>query len=183
MNLTMLDLNPFAIARPDYTVCRLTRQDSDRLQALFAACTDFFILTEGAAPRSAAAQDEFTDAPDGKSPDDLHFFGLGDAQDRLVGVITTAQHYPDDDTWWLGLLLLAPDQRGQGLGSDFYRAFEQWLVKQNVNYVALSAIAPNTSGRTFWQRMGFEEIRQTPRRSFGQKSHVVHIYRRCLQAV
>lgn len=183
MNLTMPDLTPFELPHPDYTVSRLTSQDSDRLQALFVACTDFFMLTEGTPPRPTAAQDEFTDVPEGKSSDDLHFFGLCDAHDQLVGVITTAQHYPDHDTWWLGLMLLAPGQRGQGLGSEFYHAFEAWLIEQKATYVALSAIAPNTSGRAFWQRMGFEEIRQTSLRTFGQKSHVVHVYRRCLRAV
>ncbi|PSN12126.1 hypothetical protein C7271_23840 [filamentous cyanobacterium CCP5] len=179
----MLDPAPFTVNHPDYRVIRLTRQDSDRLQVLYAACTDFFVMTEGTAPSLTAAQDEFTDVPEGKSPDDLHFFGLCNAQERLVGVITTAQQYPDEETWWIGLMLLAPDQRGRGLGSAFYQAFEQWLVEQGVNNVALSAIAPNTSGRAFWQRMGFKEIRQTPPRTFGKKTHTVHVFCRRLDQV
>lgn len=179
----MLKPTPFAINHPDYTVVRLTRQDNDCLQALFVACTDFFLLTEGMPPSSTAAHDEFTDAPDGKSPDDLHFFGLGDAQDRLVGVITTAQCYPDDKTWWLGLMLLAPDQRGLGLGSAFYHAFEAWLISQKVTYVALSAIASNTHGRAFWHHLGFEEIRQTSPCPYGQKTHTVYVYRRPIHAL
>jgi len=120
--------------------------------------------------------------PEGKPPDDLHLFGLCDFQERLVGVITALQHYPDDETWWIGLMLLAPDQRGQGLGAAFYRAFKQWLSNQGANYVALSAIADNAQGRAFWQRLGFNEIRQTAPRTMGQKTHVVHVFRRRLGA-
>lgn len=178
----MSDFTPFTVNHPGYQVVRLTNQDSDRLQALYVACTDFFLLTEGTAPSPTAAQDEFTDVPEGKTPDDLHLFGLCDFQERLVGVITALQHYPDDETWWIGLMLLAPDQRGQGLGAAFYRAFEQWLSNQGANYVALSAIADNAQGRAFWQRLGFKEMRRTTPRSYGQKIHEVYVYHRQISA-
>ncbi|WP_322743553.1 GNAT family N-acetyltransferase [Vasconcelosia minhoensis] len=90
------------------------------------------------------------------------------------------QHYPDDQTWWIGLMLLAPEQRGQGLGADFYRTFERWLVGQGGRSVSLCAIAANAPGRQFWQRMGFEVIRKTPPRPYGNKTHEVYVFRRTL---
>jgi hypothetical protein len=46
--------------------------------------------------------------------------------------------------------------------------------------IELCAIAPNAAARRFWQRMGFAEIRQTPPRSYGQKTHPVYVYCRQL---
>ncbi|MGF1521445.1 MAG: hypothetical protein ACFBSF_03895 [Leptolyngbyaceae cyanobacterium] len=45
-------------------------------------------------------------------------------------------------------------------------------------YISLCAIAPNLPGRQFWQRMGFEVIRQTAPRDYGRKTHEVYVYRR-----
>ncbi|MEQ9236931.1 GNAT family N-acetyltransferase [Coleofasciculus sp. E2-BRE-01] len=166
------------IVRPDYTVIRLSDQDSDRLQALFERCTDFFELTAGQPPEPTAARSEFTDVPVGKTPEDLHFFGLCDSQNCLVGTIIAVQQYPDNQTWWIGMMLLAPSHRGQGIGKAFYQGFEGWLGQQGIQAVELLAIAANAQGRAFWQSLGFVEIRQTPPRLFGQKTHTVHVYRR-----
>jgi len=180
MNSTMLDLNPFTIPHPDYTVCQLTRQDSDRLQALFERCTDFFELTIGQPPEITAAEAEFTDVPAGKTPEDLHLFGLCKGPDPLTGTIIAVQDYPEAATWWIGTMMIAPSYRGRQVGTAFYQAFEQWLVAQGGKAVALCAIAPNLSGRRFWQRLGFAEICQTPPRPYGQKIHTVYVYRRQL---
>lgn len=171
---------PFSVSHPDYTVSRLTVQDADELQRLFKTCSDLFELTNGVPPTPTAARDEFSDVPDGKSPQDIHAFGLVAHRSILAGVIIAVQHYPDAEMWWIGLMLLAPKHRGRGIGAEFYRAFERWLGEQSVAYVSLCAIAPNLSGRQFWQRMGFEIICQTAPRSYGCKTHVVYVYRRTL---
>jgi hypothetical protein len=37
-------------------------------------------------------------------------------------MIESMRHYPDNQTWWLGLVMLSPEQRGQGLGLEFHQA-------------------------------------------------------------
>lgn len=174
---------PFSVNRSGYEVIRLTRQDSDRLQALFERCTDFFELTTGQPPHPTAAEAEFGDVPAGKTPEDLHVFGLHNPQSSLIGTIMAVQDYPDAATWWIGTMLIDPAHRSQGVGSAFYQAFERWLAAQGVTRIELCAIAPNLPGRRFWQRLGFAEIRQTSPRAYGQKTHTVHVYRRQLNIV
>ncbi|WP_199303656.1 MULTISPECIES: GNAT family N-acetyltransferase [unclassified Synechocystis] len=180
MHLLTSNFAPFPWQHLDYTVVQLTKQDSNCLQALFERCTDFFNLTTGQPPASTAAEAEFVDVPAGKTPEDLHVFGLHHPQKGLIGTIIAVQDYPEAATWWIGTMLIDPVYRSQGVGSAFYQAFERWLAAQGVTGIELCAIASNTSGRAFWQRMGFEEIRQTPSRSFGQRHHIAHVYRRCL---
>ena len=137
-------------------------------------------MTNGAPAEATAAAKEFADVPDGKTPEDVYALGLVDDHDRLVGTIVGVQGYPDPQTYWLGLMLLAPEHRGQGLGGNFYRAFEQWVANQGYRFISLCAIAPSTVGRQFWQRLGFEEIRQVPSRIYGTQTHNVYLYRRSL---
>ncbi|NEQ42936.1 MAG: GNAT family N-acetyltransferase [Leptolyngbya sp. SIOISBB] len=169
-----------SINYPSYGIKGLSPDDAAQLQTLFDQCADFFIMTNGALAEATAAAAEFTDVPEGKTSEDVLAWGLVDDRDRLVGTIIGVQGYPDSQTWWVGLMLLAPEQRGQGLGVSFYQAFEQWVAHQGYRFISLCAIAPNTVGRRFWQQLGFEEIRQFPARLYGTQTHDVHVYQRRL---
>ena len=168
------------ISYPSYGIKCLSPDDAAQLQTLFDQCADFFIMTNGAPAKATAAAEEFTDVPEGKTPEDVRAWGLVDDRDRLAGTIIGVQGYPNSQTWWVGLMLLAPEQRGQGLGGSFYQAFEQWVAHQGYRFISLCAIAPNTVGRHFWQRLGFEKIRQVSARPYGTQIHDVHVYRRRL---
>ena len=169
------------LACANYTVRQLVRQDAKHLQKLFESCSDFFLLTDGVLPTSSSAIDEFSDVPTGKALDDLHIFGLIDGDtDALIGSIIAIRQYPNAETWWIGLMLLAPEYRGKGLGTAFYRAFERWVVGQGGACISLCAIAPNYTGIKFWQHMGFELVRTIPSRPYGLRSHEVHIFCRSL---
>ena len=172
---TLPDLN-----RPGYTIRRLFSTDADQLQALFGQCADFFVMTDGVPAKPTAAATEFVEAPEGKTPQDIDAFGLFDDRDRLLGTLIAVRHYPDAQTWWIGLMLLAPAQREQGLGAGFYRAFEQWVRRQGATDIALCAIAANTPGQQFWQRQGFALFRPAGPRSYGTKTHEVYVFRRSL---
>lgn len=176
----MATLQLLTISHPGYSINPLFPKDAAQLQSLFAQCADFFVMTNGTPAGETAAAEEFTDVPDSKTPGDVHALGLVDSCDRLVGAIISVQGYPDLQTWWLGLMLLAPEQRGKGLGTSFYEAFEQWVAAQSYRFISLCAIAPNTVGRQFWQRLGFKEIRQIPSRTYGSQTHNVYVYRRCV---
>jgi GNAT superfamily N-acetyltransferase len=96
----------------------------------------------------------------------------------LIGMIESIRHYPDNQTWWIRLMMLSPEQRGQGLGSEFYQAFEDWVAVQSVKQVSLSVIEANELGLQFWKRLGFEVTRKTEPRQFGKKKHAVYMMSR-----
>lgn len=176
----MATLQFLPINRPGYGIKVLLPHDAAQMQTLFDQCADFFIMTNGAPAEATAAAEEFTDVPEGSTPEDVRALGLVDDRDLLVGTLIGVQGYPDPQTWWVGLMLLTPEQRGRGLGGDFYQACEQWVAHQGYQFISLCAIAPNIIGRHFWQRLGFEEIRQVPTRPYSTQIHDVHVYRRRL---
>ena len=168
----------FSLTRPGYAIKRLTRQDADLLQRLYEQCADFCILTTGVPASPTAGRDEFDDVPDGKTAEDVFIFGLLGAGDDLLGAIAAIQHYPDRQTGWIGLMMLAPEQRGRGLGAAFYRAFERWVSGQGIARIGLVAIAANKPGLRFWKRMGFETVRKMPPRQYNTKTHEVYVLSR-----
>ncbi len=170
----------FSLKRPGYSVKRLTPQDADVLQQLYEQCIEFFILTDGLAPSLTAAREEFDDVPSQKTAEDVYIFGLFDARNNLLGVISSVRYYPDHWTWWIGLMMLAPDSRGRGLGADFYKAFEHWVSAQGISQISLVAIKANEPGLQFWERMGFEVKSQTPPRQYKAKTHEVYVLSRAI---
>jgi GNAT superfamily N-acetyltransferase len=171
----------FTLNHPGYSVQLLNPPDAGILQTLYERCTEFALLTDGHPPAPSAARDAFEAVPDGKTTKDKYILGLFDPQNELIRMIESIRHYPDQETWWIGLMMLNPEQRGQGLGAEFYQAFEQWAAAQAVNQISLSVIEANELGFQFWQRLGFKVIRKTEPRPFGHKAHAVYVMRRAVE--
>lgn len=165
----------FALELAGYSARRLEPNDEEVLQQLYEQCTDFAYLTDGHPPSPSAAREEFLAVPEGKSLQDKFMFGFFDVHNVLVGLIEAIRHYPDDRSWWVGLMMLTPQQRGKGLGSKFYKAFEGWVSAHKAQQVILSVIEENEQGFIFWKNIGFEVTRKTLPRQFGKKTHMLYV--------
>jgi ribosomal protein S18 acetylase RimI-like enzyme len=137
---------------------RLGLDDEAALADLLVRCDDHFRLHEHRSPGADVARDELTDLPPGRSPADKHVHGIEDPTDphRLIGVIESVSGHPDRSSWYLGLLLIDPEHRGGGLGSAAVPAFERMVARAGFDRVRLAVIEPNTAGRRFWERHGYE---------------------------
>ena len=170
----------FSINDPEYSVCKLLPQQVEALQRLFEQCADFTELVEGESVSPTAAQDIFRAAPEGKSLRDKFLYGLQDRQGVFVGLLEGMRHYPDDTTWWIGLLLLAPETRGHGLGRKIIQAFSEYVHANQGTAIMLGVVEENRAAYRFWQGLGFELVRQTEPRTFGRKTQKVYIMQRGL---
>ncbi len=165
----------FTLNRPGYSAKLLNLEDAPVLQNLYKQCTEFALLTDGQPPSPTAARQEFDAVPDGKTTQDKYIFGLFASQNDLIGMIESIRYYPDNQTWWLGLIMLSSEQRGQGLGTEFYRAFENWVSAKGFKQISLSVVEANELGLQFWRGLGFEIIRKTEPRQFANKTHAVYV--------
>lgn len=146
VELTMDNSTGFMLELAGYSAKRLEPEDEEVLQRLYEQCTQFAYLTDGYPPPPSAARDEFFAIPEGKTLQDKFIFGLFDVSNALLGMLEAIRHYPNDESWWVGLMMLAPQQRGKGLGSEFYRAFDHWVAAQGARQVLLSVIEENELG-------------------------------------
>lgn len=151
----------FFINDPDYSVFRLQPEQIEALQRFFEQCADFAQLVEGESVSPTVARDTFRAVPEGKSLRDKFLYGLQNRKGAIVGLLEGMRDYPDDTTWWIGLLLLAPETRGHGLGRKIIEAFSEYVHANQGTAIMLGVVEENRAAYRFWQGLGFELVRQT----------------------
>jgi len=164
-----------------YRVSILSEVDAPAVQKLLEACADFNLLVSGLPPAPGDGLDLFRDLPPGKSLADKAVIGVYDRPAHLAGLADVIRGYPEEDTWFIGLLLLEPSARGQGLGRRFYQEIERWVRQNGARRIKLGVVGDNQDGCRFWQALGFQEIGVRPPRKFGEKEQVVYIMERVLE--
>jgi GNAT superfamily N-acetyltransferase len=173
----------FDIGLQDYSVHRLSLEDSGAIQELYEKCLDYMLLVDGHPANPNAVEEEFQFIPPGKSPGDHIVFGIFNQQNDMVGMLDTLCRYPDETAWWIGLLLLMPDVRSRGIGQKVILGFIEYARTSGAQAIMLGVVEENKLAYKFWNRMGFELVRKTEPRQFGNKTHVVNIMRRTLADV
>jgi GNAT superfamily N-acetyltransferase len=176
----MYTTQPFQLDDLSYSVSNLQSEDAEALQTLCEQCADYTEIVEGERVSPTAAQDLFQAAPPGRSLDDKFLYGVFDRQNQLVGVLEGMRHYPEKGIWWIGLLMLAPQARGSGLGRKIVQSFFKYVRSASGNAVMLGVVEENRSAYRFWGQMGFELVRQSKPRPMGKKVQIVYVMKRDL---
>lgn len=164
-----------------YRVRRVSKEDAPIIRELGERCLEHLELHYGSPPDPAQMIRELlTDLPPGKTLDDKFGMGVFDGSGHLVGAIDVIRDYPEPREWYLGLLVLEPAQRNQGLGARLLGALTRWLLLRDAAYLRLAVSEHNAAGQRFWKRGGFEPVKQVLA-EFGNKKSVFHVLRRALE--
>jgi GNAT superfamily N-acetyltransferase len=148
----------------------LSAADAPAVARLFGRCADYFLLQDGVAPTLADAHDLFTDVPSGKDAQEQTVLGWrGD--DGLCGIAAILRDYPQDGTWYLGLMIVDATQRSRGLGRSIYSAIENWATALGAREIRLAVLEANQRGERFWRSLGFGELRRLGPDTFKMRSH------------
>ena len=161
--------------------------DEPRVQRLCEACRDYYELNAGTPPSASAARDLFTAGPPSARPEDKLVLGVFEAPGdgsvrggRLVGLIEGFRGYPEAGAWWLGLVMLHPDERGRGLGAALVEAFVAWAGGQGARCLWLGVTERNERALRFWQGQGFVFVRHTGETRVGERVTRVTVLRRVM---
>lgn len=139
---------------PDARVAtrRLEPEDGPLLQELFDGLADFG--TPFGEPGAADAVSTYLALPEGKGYDDKVLVGVWDA-DRLVGAIDWIVDYPERRTWAVGLLLLADERRGHGVGRALVRWLEDEARGESAERLRFAVREANVAGHDFLTGIGY----------------------------
>ncbi|MET7472801.1 GNAT family N-acetyltransferase [Streptomyces sp. NPDC005648] len=98
------------------TVRELLPEDEKGVARLFAACGDYFTAATGSAALPADVQSLYYALPEGAEFDQKRLLvvcrGGG-----VVGLVDLVDRYPDAESCSVGLFVVAPEARGEGVGS------------------------------------------------------------------
>jgi ribosomal protein S18 acetylase RimI-like enzyme len=142
-----------------FSLRRIGAETSDlaALQALHLRCADFVEATTGHPPRDDEAARLLAVVPAGKIPADKQVLGLH-RDGEMVGVVELLRGHPGPTDWYIGLLLLAPEARGVGLGTSVVDEIVERVVAEGGRALHLIVRENNPRALAFWRRRGFEVV-------------------------
>jgi len=132
-------------------------KDEPDLESLFTRCDDFFALCYGLSPGPEEAERALAELPPGSRAKDKTLYGIYVAGE-ILGVAEAVRAFPDEDTVLLGLLMLSPEARSRGLGSDVLAAFVTRWQLEGFRKIRAGVSDANERARSFLQAHGFEPV-------------------------
>lgn len=145
--------------------------DSTAIGAFVQRCADYTLMLTGEPPSHESSADFFAAAPDGKTPKDMLKLGVFGHAGKLIGLLDIACDHPAPGTWYIGLLLIDPTTRGQGLGAAVVRGVKEKAARARATRLMLSVVAENERALKFWLSQEFVVTGELPAKRFGRKHH------------
>lgn len=131
-------------------------ENEDEVQELLENCGEYLLFQDGEPVAKDAAKELFNAIPESVEPTSKVVLGVF-RQERLIGVIDLIKGYPQTEVLTLGLMLLVPSARKQGIGREAYQLLEEWAVSQGYRRIRLGVLNDNCGGLKFWPKNGFIE--------------------------
>lgn len=141
-----------------YETRLLAPPDLATLQYLFELAADYFEIATGAPAAPDEAARAFVGGPATKTVDDKRVIGIFTEDGVLVGVLDAIVDFPHPGTWTMGMLLLAPDHRGAGLGSTVLDAYEAWARRSGARAFRTAVVTHHERGLRFLERAGYQRV-------------------------
>ncbi len=149
------------------------KSDAAAVRHLFDRAADYVDLETGEVPSDAHVADFFAPAPFVTNPADTLKLGLFSGG-RLDAIADLAFGFPESKDAFIGLLLIAADRRGHGLGHLFVDHIVEVARARHAPRLFIAVLEANPKGRAFWEREGFVQVLTLPPAQMGQRIHVRH---------
>lgn len=156
------------------TLQKITPKDSTIVLQLFVDCADYFQLAEDKFPDTVTLSEFFEDCPPTHTLDDKISLGVFE-NNRLIGVVDMLRNYVTEGEWMIGLLLLRPTARGNGVGNIVHQQLIKIAQDGGAKQLRIGVVTQNTKGLAFWKGLGYQEIKRTEPIRFGNRDNVVII--------
>lgn len=135
-----------------YQVRRLEKCDAQTVLDLYESNPLYFEHCPPP-PTIQSVEYDMCALPDGKSIADKHFVGFFDGN-NLVAVLDLIEKYPDKQTVFIGLFLVAAAYQGRGVGSKIVSSCFKQLAAEGYTHVRLGYVKTNPQAKSFWQKLG-----------------------------
>jgi GNAT superfamily N-acetyltransferase len=145
--------------------------DAELVLGLMERASDYVVLEDGALPDASRADVFFTACVPGG--DLATAIKHGAFQDGcLVAICDMGFGYPEARDAYVGLLMLDPAVRGQGLGQRCFSHLRQIADARFAARLLVAVLEANPKGRAFWEAMGFIPEKRFPAAKDDPLAHV-----------
>lgn len=152
----------------NYRIAKIDESDVVAIQNVFVKCRDFVILVDGNEPSDDSGEMFLSDLPPEKELEDKFSFGIYDS-DEMIGIIDLIRDYKIVGEWYLGLLIIDPKYRAQGLGTAVHNWIKTFVDDNGGSQISLGVVANNTKAYKFWKNAGYNEIMDSEKNKSGRE--------------
>lgn len=163
----------------EYFIKLLSCDDEKNIQALCERCFDFSMLIEGRLPQKHAGREILFDLPPNKELKDKYVFGVYAGNNYLIAVIDLIKDYKVHGEWTMGLMMIDPNNRGNGLGKKLHEYVKTWVYESQGKILKIGVVEENYRAYKFWREIGYMEADRV-KAKYGNKEHTVIIMSLCL---
>jgi GNAT superfamily N-acetyltransferase len=168
---------------PGVLVRELAPEDEPALQAVFAAAGDYLVAATGDQAFPGDVQSLYYVAPEGVSPEVKEILVIV-RDGAVIGAIDAIPGHPGPDALAIGLFVLAPAHRRQGVGTAVARALLGTCRDRGIRRVSATTPVGWEPGARFLAALGFD-LDNSDQPGFGSanrnipgtESRVVRAYR------
>lgn len=157
-----------------YEIQSLTLDELKTIEIFNLRCSDYYMLHDGVLPSENEALEIFNSLPPGKTYEDKFSLGIYKYENELIGVIDIVRNFPSDGEWMLGLLLMEPEERNNGLGKLIHEALVEWAITLGSKSFRIGVIEDNHKGKKFWSDLGYIKIKEVVVNK-PEKTHIVNV--------
>ena len=149
----------------DYTkfssIYKVRRLNENDIPLIFALCTQNTLFYEHCPPfvTPESIRADLQAMPQRKigQEQDKYYLGYFDAAKRLVAVMDWIDHYPTEQSCFIGFFMMERDLQGTGIGSRITTELCTYLTKQNYEYIRLGYVDGNPQSEAFWKKNQFTD--------------------------
>ena len=170
----MNNITKFSNSQKEYSIKILNIDDENIVQDLCEECPDYFQIVKNEQPGKDAGHEILTDLPPGKNISDKSVFGCFDAGNKLIAVADLVNGWKDEDEWTIGLLLIHPAERGQGLGKTIHEFIKNFAKDNGAKKMRIGVVEQNIKAINFWTKQGYQKIERV-KRKYGNNDSLVII--------
>jgi RimJ/RimL family protein N-acetyltransferase len=157
-----------------YKINSLSVDNISIVEKLCEKCSDYYILHDGVLPSKEDIDEIFTVLPPNKNNEDKFVLGIYKFDYELVGIVDIVKDFPSGGEWMLGLMLIEPDERGNGLGGIVHEALIKWAIKLRAKSFRVGVIEDNYKGINFWSALGYKKNKEV-NMNFTKNTHIVNV--------
>ena len=141
-----------------YAVRRLDAADVDMILSFCRENTQYYEYC-GRETDAGQIQSDMKIAPPGIPPEQKYYIGFFDG-DKMTAVMDLIDGYPDPETAFIGFFMMNKALQGRGIGSGIVSGVFAHLKTLGFERLRLGIDQDNPQSRRFWQKNGFEVIRE-----------------------
>lgn len=153
-------LNEIKSRLVEYEIAAITNQNFERVFEVYDTNQDFFLLTQGEKATIESSINDIDALPPNCNIAQKIYISIWE-DGKVVGVLDLIEEYPEQTSFWIGLLLIHGNLHSNKIGSRLVNTVLKAAKVAGYNSAQLGVIKNNTRGISFWQKHGFDIFRHS----------------------